>query len=157
MPTPAELIAAYAAAPKVLADAVAGMTAEQLRARPIPGKWSALEVVVHLADFEPVYADRIRRAAALKKPLLMGADENDFAANLAYHDRDVAEELAMIVAIRATTARLLRALPAEAWDRQAVHNERGLLTLADLVKTAAGHVTHHAGFIPEKRKALGLA
>jgi hypothetical protein len=33
------------------------MTREQLLARPVPGKWSTQEVVCHLADYEPIYAD----------------------------------------------------------------------------------------------------
>ena len=53
MPTPAELADQYLAGAKSLREAVKGMTREQLTARPIPGKWSTLEVVCHLADFEP--------------------------------------------------------------------------------------------------------
>jgi hypothetical protein len=40
------------------------MDRSQLLARPIPRKWSTLEVVCHLADFEIVYADRIKRVIA---------------------------------------------------------------------------------------------
>jgi len=52
----AQLIDEYLAGPKKLRAAVAGMTAEQLNAHPIPGKWSIKEVVCHIADYEPVYA-----------------------------------------------------------------------------------------------------
>jgi hypothetical protein len=51
------LIDAYLGGIEVLRRAVAGMTPEQLRARPVPGRWSTLEVVCHLADFEPIYAE----------------------------------------------------------------------------------------------------
>ena len=43
---------------ELLRNAVAGMTREQLVARPVPGRWSTLEVVCHVADFEPILADR---------------------------------------------------------------------------------------------------
>lgn len=150
----AELIDRYHAGAARLRAAVAGMTREQLLARPGPGAWSTLEVVVHLSDFEPVYADRIRRVAALDRPLLLGADENLFAANLSPHERDVEEELAVIDALRRATARLLRSLPDAAFARPCVHSERGLLTLEQLVGYAADHVTHHAGFIDRKRAVL---
>ena len=52
---------------------------QQLTARPIAGKWSTLECVVHIADFEPVLAERMKRLIALDRPLLLAADENDFA------------------------------------------------------------------------------
>ena len=38
----------YLAGPTLLRQKVAGMTREQLIARPIPGKWSTLEVICHL-------------------------------------------------------------------------------------------------------------
>ena len=40
----ADLISGYCAGPQMLRAAVAGMTAEQLDARPIPGKWSTKQV-----------------------------------------------------------------------------------------------------------------
>jgi len=44
------LIDEYLAGPQLLRQAIAGMSREQLLARPIPGKWSTLEVICHLAD-----------------------------------------------------------------------------------------------------------
>src|SRR5262249_38665657 len=73
-----EMISAYLEGPKTLRRAVAGMTREQAAARPIDGKWSTLEVVCHLADFDPILADRMKRVIAEDKPQLIGADENRF-------------------------------------------------------------------------------
>src|SRR6516162_3234817 len=90
------LIESYLSGIDMLRQAVAGMTREQLLARPVPGKWSTLEVVCHLADFDPILADRMKRVIAEERPNLIGADENRFAAALAYQDRDAEEELAII-------------------------------------------------------------
>ena len=43
----AQLIDQYAAGPAQLRQAVAGMSREQILARPIAGKWSTLELVAH--------------------------------------------------------------------------------------------------------------
>jgi hypothetical protein len=51
-PTTQALISAYESGPRRLRDAVAGLNPAQLRARPVEGRWSALEVVCHLADCE---------------------------------------------------------------------------------------------------------
>src|SRR5262249_22844648 len=67
--TNADLIAAYEQGIADLRTAVAGLTAEQVLSRPIPGKWSTLEVVAHLADTEIYYTDRIERTIALERPL----------------------------------------------------------------------------------------
>jgi uncharacterized damage-inducible protein DinB len=154
--TPAELADAYLAGAAQLRAAVQDLTPEQLVARPIPGKWSVLEVVAHLADFEPIMADRIKRVIALDNPSLLGADENLFAASLFYHDRVLAEELAVIDSIRASTARLLRKLPTDALKRIGTHSEAGPLTLERLILRATNHITHHLPFIREKRAVLGL-
>ena len=41
-----------------LREAVAGMSREHLRASPVP-EWSTHQVICHIADFEPIYADRM--------------------------------------------------------------------------------------------------
>ncbi|HEY1375893.1 MAG TPA: DinB family protein [Gemmataceae bacterium] len=156
MPSLRELADAYLAGAAALRAGVRGMTREQALARPVPGKWSTLEVVCHIADFEPIYADRMKRVIALDRPQLLAADENQFAAALGYQDRDVEEELAIVDLTRRQMARILKALPEAAAQRVGVHNERGPKTLADLVTGVTGHITHHLSFIAEKRKALGL-
>src|SRR5215472_15214715 len=96
MATLPQLIEDYLAGISTLRQAVAGLTREQLVARPVPGKWSTLEVVCHLADFDPIIADRMKRVIAEDRPALLGADEKRFAAALAYHQRDLEEELNLI-------------------------------------------------------------
>jgi hypothetical protein len=152
-----ELLDAYLAGPKMLRQAVAGMSREQLLARPVAGKMSTLEVVCHIVDFDPVYADRMKRAIALDRPTLLGADETLFLKALAYHDRDPEEELAILEHTRSQMARILRAAPPGVLQRVGVHNERGEMTVEKMLTTITGHVPHHVKFIQEKRQALGLA
>ena len=156
MATLPELIETYLAGPPALRAAVAGMTREQLVARPVAGKWSTLEVVAHLADYEPILADRVKRTLAFPKPLLFGADPDAMAAAGAYHDRDLEEELQLIEATRKSLARVLRTLDESALARPCVHTERGLLTLEQVLTLAGRHVAHHLPFIAAKRAALGV-
>jgi hypothetical protein len=156
MPSLAELIGPYLAGVDTLRKAVAGMDRGQLLSRPVPGKWSTLEVVCHLADFDPILADRMKRVIAEDTPTLLGADEQRFAAALAYHERDVNEELTIIEQTRRQMVRILRTLSDAALSRVGVHNERGPLTLAQLLTTGTNHIPHHVKFIQEKRRALGL-
>ena len=156
MPNLADLIDDYLAGPKALRQAVAGMTRDQILARPVAGKWSTLEVVCHLADFDPIMADRMKRVIAEDKPTLVGADENRFAQALVYHDRDLEEELTILERTRSQFAKILRKLPPEALQRVGIHNERGPRTLEQLLTGTTGHITHHLKFILDKRQALGL-
>ena len=157
MATLPQMIDDYLAGIGVLRQAVAGMNREQLLARPVPGKWSTLEVVCHLSDFEPILADRIKRVLALENPMLMGADENCFAKALAYQDRDLDEELAIVEQTRRQLARILRKQSNDVLARVGTHSERGPRTLEQLLQGAVGHVAHHVQFVHDKRKALGLA
>ena len=151
-----QLIDGYATGPQLLRQAVKGMSREQLIARPVAGKWSMLEVVCHIADFDIVGGDRIKRVIAENKPTLPDGDETLFAARLAYHQRDLEEEMHVIGAIRSQVARILRTLGDEDFARTGNHTAAGPLTLQQLVERMANHIPHHIKFIAEKRKALGV-
>jgi uncharacterized damage-inducible protein DinB len=148
------LIDAYLAGPALLRRAIAGMTRQQLLARPIAGTWSTLEVVCHLADYEPIYADRMKRVIALDEPQLLKGDPALFAARLAYESRDVQEELAVIERTRIQMARILRALQPEDFQRRGGHSRDGTLTLEVLLQRITAHIPHHVRFIEEKRRAM---
>ena len=148
------LLEDYITGPQKLRQAVTGMTAAEWDARPVAGKWSTREVVCHLADCEPVYADRMKRVIAEDRPTIFALDPDAFAARLAYAARDMDEELALIEATRRHMVRILRTLPADAFQRTAVHSVDGPITLETLLQRITKHIPHHIRFIEEKRAAL---
>ena len=156
MPNFQELIDAYVNGSTIVRTNVAGLSREQLLARPIAGKWSTLECVAHLADFEPVHADRMKRIIALDRPLLLDADERLFSAELGYQNRDIEEELAVIEGTRLQLGRLLKTLAPDTANRVGIHSYRGLMTLEAVLQNAVNHLPHHAKFIEEKRRALSI-
>ena len=149
-----ELIDQYLAGPGLLRRAVAGMTRDQLLARPLPGKWSTQEVVCHVADYEPIYADRMKRVIALEEPELLKGDPQLFAARLAYDHRDIEEELAIIEWTRKQMVRILRMLTPVDFQRRGWHSRDGALTLEVLLQRITDHIPHHIRFIEEKRRAM---
>lgn len=150
------LIDRYAAGVDLVQRAVAGMAAEQWQGRPVPGKWSTLEVVSHLADFEIVGVDRLAAVIAEDEPTLPGRNELHYARRLAYSVRDAEEQLQLISLCRRHTTRILRTLTDADLSRRGIHTEAGLLTLENLLERVINHVEHHVKFIHEKRRALGL-
>ena len=151
----AQLIAEYLAGPQKLRAAVTGMTAEQMDATPIPGKWSTKQVICHIADFESVYAYRMKRVIAENEPLMMKCGDPDlFAARLAYDQRDVEVELAFIEVTRKHMGAILRSLVASDFHRRGNHSEAGTITLETLLIWITNHIPHHLKFIEEKRAAL---
>jgi hypothetical protein len=78
-------------------------------------------------------------------------------AALAYHERDVEDELAFIELGSRQIARILLASPPEAWERVGVVGDRGDKTVAQMVNGAVEHVSHHLKFVVEKQWVMGLA
>src|SRR5436305_12897082 len=117
MSAPLDLIDAYLDGPPQLRRALAGLTADQLVARPIEGKWSTLEVVCHLVDSEQAWCHRMKRVIAEDRPLLIGYDETRFTHGLYYHDRALEGELALLDGMRRQMAQVLRSVPEVAWHQ----------------------------------------
>ncbi len=63
------LIESFLAGPEILRRPVSGMSDEQLDARPNSFKWSARQVVLHISDFDLIYADHMKRVIAESEPL----------------------------------------------------------------------------------------
>ena len=151
-----KLIDRYAAGATQPAQAIAGLTRDQLNAFPVPGTWSIQQIVLHLMDSDLIGADRMKRVAAEDRPpTLIGYDETAFARELFYDQLDPQLACDIFAKNRQLTAEILRRLPDSAFDRTGDHNEHGPMTLAELLETYVGHLDHHLKFIRDKRKLLG--
>lgn len=149
-----QLITQYQQGPLLLRDALSGFSSIQLRTPSPPGVWSTLQVVCHLADFELVYADRMKRVIAEDQPTLFSGDPDQFAARLAYRQRDLEDELDVIISVRRSTAALLKTLDAADFDRTGRHSVDGPVTLSQLLERIVGHIPHHIEMINGKKQAL---
>jgi DinB superfamily len=152
----AALLEAYLGGADRLRSAVGGVGREPMNLRPIPGKWSILEVVCHLADTDANIAHRIKRILSEDRPAFDRVQPDLMQAALAYHERDVEEELTLFDVGRRQVGRILAASPAEAWERTGVVGDRGDRSVAQMVDGAVQHLAHHLAFVAEKRRALGL-
>jgi len=148
------LIERYSAGYQEVIKALDGFPAESLTAHPIPGKWSAREIIHHLADSESTSAIRLRRLLVEDKPLIQGYDQDQFASKLRYNERDMAPSLEAFRAARATTAQLLSLMSEEEWRREGVHSESGRYTVEDWLVIYAAHAHNHAAQIQRLRDTL---
>ena len=149
------LIEAYAAAPARLRAAVAGLSREELTARPGPGAWSIHEVVVHITDSDAISIDRMKRILTEDNPPLLYADESAYVERLFTHDQDLEDALVLLEVGRRQWARVLRKLPDAAFDRTGNHNRRGAVTLGGMIATYIAHIDDHLKFVVGKRASLG--
>lgn len=138
-----------------LRNATKGLLLEDLLACPMPGTWSIQEIVIHLLDSDLVATDRMKRIIATDNPPLAAFDHEAYLKKLFVNDQSVEEAVALFDLNRRVFAKILRKLPPEAFDRTGLHSERGVQTLAEVLKTFTHHVDHHIKFIIDKREMLG--
>ena len=149
------LIAQYAAGFGEVARSLEGFPEESLTARLLPGKWSAAEIVHHLADAESIAAQRLRVLLAQEHPLIHRYDQNAYAARLRYNERPIEPALEAFRAARATTLQLLRTMTEEDWKREGWHTEVGRYTAEAWLEIYAVHGHDHATQIRRLREASG--
>lgn len=138
------LIQQYANGPARLRAALAKVPSETMQWRPAPKEWSAHEVVCHCADSETNSYARIRFVLAENAPAIIGYDQDRWATVFDYHRMPLAPALAVVEAVRAATAELIRSLSDEAWAREGTHTESGRYTAEDWLKIYADHLEIHA-------------
>jgi hypothetical protein len=149
------LIAQYKAGVDEVLRALDGFPADQLGAHPVPGKWSAAEIVHHLADSEMQSAIRLRRLLTEAYPVIQGYDQDDWAQRLRYEERPLEPAIAAFRAARETTAQLLDTMTAEDWRRLGWHTEAGSYHSERWLEIYAAHAHGHAAQIRRLREALG--
>ena len=148
------LIAQYKAGYDEVARSLEGFPAASLSAHPLPGKWSAREIVQHLADSEMNSAIRLRKLLTEESPQIQGYDQEDYARRLRYNERDIAPALDALRGARATTGQLLDSMTEDDWAREGTHTESGRYTAEDWLRIYAAHAHNHAAQIRRLREAL---
>lgn len=105
------------------------------------GKWTAREVICHLADVEVALGFRMRQVIAVDNVVIQPFDEQAWATG--YKAADPRLALQSFLSLRAWNLAFLDALPASAWDRPYRHPEQGDLKFRVLIKLLAGHDINH--------------
>jgi hypothetical protein len=149
-----QLIAQYKAGYDEVAQALDGFPSDKITAHPIEGKWSAAEIVHHLADSETTSGLRLRRLLSEDHPLIQGYDQDVYAAQLYYNQREIGPALDLFRSTRACTAQLFDFMSDADWQREGTHSESGSYSAADWLKIYADHAHNHAGQIGRLREAL---
>jgi hypothetical protein len=156
--TPAErtaLIEQYKDGYAEVVRALDGFPKASLTARPIPGKWTAAEIVHHLADSEMTSAIRLRKLIAEPYPVIQGYDQEVFTEKLGYQERPIEPALAAFKAARETTAQILERMAEADWRKLGWHTDGGSYHSEKWLEIYARHAHGHASQIRRLREALG--
>ncbi len=137
------VVSILASTADAIAECLKTIGPNRINLPPAPGKWSAAEIVCHLADCEIVFAFRFRQTLAEDGPTIQPFDQDKWAALYSRIPAD--EALAAFSALRKWNLRLIRDTLPGAAARPMTHPERGTMTFQTVVETMAGHDLNHLG------------
>jgi len=141
-------------APKQLADAVEGLTKEQLATPYREGGWKLSQVVHHLADSHVNSYIRFKVGLTEQEPIIKPYDEVAWAT-LVDNDLPIDVSLQLFSALHERLHKLLHSLNERDLKRVVQHPENGQLTIEQLIATYAWHGRHHIAHITTLRNQKG--
>lgn len=149
-----EMLERFRTGPGKLERSIDGVSEEDLEFRPSPGKWNIREIAIHLCDSEIVGAHRIRKVMSEENGLIIGYDQDKWASHLNYGKRNLNNAVELFRMLRKSTSELFEDLKETDWQRTITHNERGIMTMLDLVQLYADHCENHVSQIRQIRLML---
>ncbi len=149
-------IARYASAPQKLELALEKLSSAKLRWKPNPKKWSIRETLMHLADSEVIAVARMNLiiASGATPPTLVAYDQDKLAERAQYNSQDELLALSLFKALRKHQTAILKSLTDDVFEKFGMHEERGRITLADLVAHYADHAEIHLKHIERIKEEL---
>ena len=118
--TSAEALALLARTPPHLASLSAGLTPAELRSAPLPGEWSANEVLAHLRACSDMWGKCILAMLAEDMPTLRAINPRTWIKRTDYPALEFRPSLGAFVTQRADLLAVLEPLPPAGWSRAAI-------------------------------------
>jgi hypothetical protein len=112
-----------------------------------PGAWTARQVLHHAADAATVLCERIRLAVTEDRPQIKTFEEDLWVQLSDAKSAPAEESLAILDGVLGRMARLLASLPAEAYQRELMHPQQGILKLDRVCSYLDWHGRHHVAQI----------
>ena len=148
-------IAAIAAMPGQLRNAVQGLDREQLDTPYREGGWTVRQTVHHVADSHMNAFMRLRLALTEDWPTIKPYDEKVWAALADSTGAPVGWSLDLLESLHARWVMVLDSLTPEQWTRGFKHPENGPMSIEVATVMYAWHSKHHVAHITRLREQKG--
>ena len=117
--------------------------------RPDADRFTLREALAHLADWEPIWLERVRGIASGEHPLLPSVDESALAIENRYAESSPEVSLDKFRSGRKELVAYLATLPDSAWDFTGDREFVGELTLQQQAAFALSHDGYHLRQVAE--------
>ena len=157
----AALLDSFARGPALLSGELRCLPKRTWLSRPLPGRWSTHEIILHLADAEAVAYVECRQFIADPSAPIPIIDRSAWVANLGYFHQSTRAALESVRLLRRMTFELLSCVPAEIWPRTlgrpnhaSIHSRtHGAVTLESWLQRQNRHIPHHLQQIKQNYEA----
>lgn len=140
--------------PRLLQDAIADLTQEQLNISYRPEGWSLREVVHHLADAHMNGYIRFKLAMTEAQPIIKPYKENLWALLSDYDSVRAAVSAQLLTALHERWTALLRTMTPADFERVFIHPDSGETSLLQALQMYAWHGRHHIAHIVTCRRRM---
>ncbi len=145
--SPSDVIERLRDVPARIARAFSRPQTPAFYAAPAVGEWSPAEILAHLRASDDIVAYRAYMILARDNPPLPAFDERRWVEVTGYARLDALESLQVYTLRREELVAMLREQPPEAWARAGQHEQRGAVTLLDVLTTLVEHEEEHVAQI----------
>ena len=128
---------------KTIASLIIKLNNRQIQQHKIKGKWSIHENIAHIAKYQPVFLERIRKILTIDNPefeAYRAEDDNEFEIYCAFTTYEL---LKKISSDRELICQLIIHTPPDKLDRKGVHPKYGKLTVLEWAEFFVLHEAHH--------------
>jgi uncharacterized damage-inducible protein DinB len=128
---------------KVIASIIIKLNNRQLNQRVNKGKWTIHENIAHLAKYQPIFIERIRKILTNDNPefaIYRAEDDDEFEIYCAFTTYEL---LKKISSDRELIYNMIAHLPPDKLDRTGVHPKFGKLTITEWTEFFLLHEAHH--------------
>ena len=150
----AEFIRIIAELPKKIAEAVEGLSEEQLDTPYRPGGWTVRQTVHHVADSHMNSLTRFKLAMTEENPTIRPYDEDRWA-ELADNKLPIDISLKIIEGVHERWVALLESMTNEDFQKPLMHPESGQWSVEGFLALYAWHSRHHTAHITRLRERNG--
>lgn len=141
--------------PKLIREAVNGLSEDQLDTPYRPDGWTVRQVVHHVADSHLNAFTRFKLALTEHNPTIKPYDQPKWA-ELSDYDMPIENSLIMLDSLHFRWVYLLRSLTTKDLNRTFFHPESGEFTLWKTLGIYSWHGRHHTAHITSLRKRLEI-
>jgi hypothetical protein len=114
-----------------------------LRTRPWPGRWSALEYACHVRDVFALYDGRLRLMLSEDEPTFLNRDQDEAAVEGRYNEQDPAQVARELTKSAGQIAGTLDRVEGEDWERTGTRDDGVRFTIDSLARYMIHDPVHH--------------